>query len=238
MDFYYVTGSSRGIGKALVEKILENENNFVYGLSRNNFILHDRFEHYRIDLSNIEEVKKFPFQEHKRSERVVLINNAATLGEVLPIGKHENEEIANTFHLNLITPSILINKFIQYYRNFFGTKQIINISSGAGRHAIESWAVYCASKSGLDLLSEVINLENSKDKNFQIWSIAPGIVDTKMQEEIRKVQFEDFPNVNQFIDYKEKNQLYSPNFVANKIISILNSPQKYAKVCLDIRNLD
>ena len=236
MNVYYITGTSRGIGKALVDKLLEDENNFIYGLSRNNFILHDRYEHIRIDLADLTQVKSFRFLEHKRTNKIVLINNAGTIGEIYQLGKLENDDIINTFNLNIITPTILINNFLNTYSSYLGEKQIMNISSGAGRHSYPSWSVYCATKSALDMVSEVANDENSGDNDFKIWSVAPGIVDTKMQEEIRSSNESEFPMYKKFVDYKENNLLSNPLNVADDLIKILNS--NYNSVKLDIRNLE
>lgn len=236
MNVFYITGTSRGIGKALVEKLLEDENNFVYGLSRNNFIVHDQYEHIRIDLSDLAQVKSFRFLEHKRTDKIVLVNNAGTIGEIFPLGKLENDDIINTYNLNTIAPTILINKFISTYSSFLGQKHIMNISSGAGRHSIPSWSVYCASKAAVDMVSEVADEENANYSNFRIWSAAPGIVDTKMQDEIRNSNESDFPLHQKFINYKKENLLAQPALVAEKLHKILTG--NYKNVKLDVRTLE
>jgi benzil reductase ((S)-benzoin forming) len=234
MNFFYITGTSRGIGKALAEKLLQNEDNFVYGIARNNFLLHDRYEHLRLDLANLELVKAFRFFEHKRAGKIVLINNAATIGEIFPLGECNNDDLIHTYNLNLISPSLLLNNFIAYYSKSLSQKQILNISSGAGRRPISSWAAYCASKSALDMISQVADLEFKGKKDFQIWSVAPGIVDTTMQAEIRASNSENFPKHEQFVNYKTANKLSSPQHVAERLIDILENSQKYIEICTQI----
>jgi benzil reductase ((S)-benzoin forming) len=56
-----------------------------------------------------------------------------------------------------------MNNFIKKYQTYTNKRTILNVSSGAGRHAIDAWSVYCASKSALDMISETINTE----QNFQ-----------------------------------------------------------------------
>ena len=66
MDAYYITGTSRGLGKALAEKILMQSGNRVFGVSRTKTITHERYQHYKLDLGNEKAVLKFKFQPPPR----------------------------------------------------------------------------------------------------------------------------------------------------------------------------
>ncbi len=117
-------------------------------------------------------------------------------------------------------------------------KSIINISSGAGRHPIESWSTYCASKAALDMFSNVLNNEQEiTNDGFKVFSVAPGIIDTKMQDEIRTANFNDFNGVNRFKDLKSNNQLSSPQEIAEQIIYIINNQSKFNNILLDVRDI-
>lgn len=239
MRYFYITGTSRGIGKAVAEKLLNDKDNYVIGISRSKTITHDNYEHITLDLTDINSVKNFQFINIIDAEYLALVNNAATLGEVKHIGERDNSHILSEYTLNLISPSLLMNNFIKAYETFEGEKIIVNISSGAGRHAIESWSTYCASKSGLDMFSEVVKIEQSlKIKNpARVFSVAPGIVDTQMQTEIRQVEKSDFSDVERFIGYKNDNYLSSPSDVATQITDILINPDNYKDVVLDVREM-
>jgi len=156
MNYFFVTGSSRGLGKAIVEDLLKNSNNKVFGLSRQNSISHYQFSFIKIDLSDSNRLNLFQFPELNSVNQLVLINNAGTIGQIKPTGKKDSEEIIKTYLLNTIAPSILSNQFIKQYQNLDSQKIILNISSGAGRHTINSWAEYCASKAALDMYSKVL----------------------------------------------------------------------------------
>ena len=54
-------------------------------------------------------------------------------------------------------------KIIPSCQNSDAKKSIMNISSGAARHAIESWSSYCSTKAALDMYSEVIHIEQQKE---------------------------------------------------------------------------
>ncbi len=240
MNNYFITGTSKGIGYNIAISLLKDSNNLVYGLSRTNTIKNKNFVHVKIDLSDIEQVNKFNFQINKNTKKIVLINNAGIIGDIKQIGKISNQSIEEIFSINTIAPSILTNKFICQFQNEETEKIILNISSGAGRHTISSWATYCASKSALDMFSQVVYDEQrqiQRKKSVKIYSIAPGIVDTPMQDIIRNAKVEDFEFVNQFINYKEKSQLSSAKDVAVRLINFLDKSNKYKNVIYDLREL-
>ncbi len=238
MIIFYITGTSSGIGKALAEQALQIEESIVFGFSRTCSIKHANYKHIAIDLGNVDEVLKLNFEKHSDAYKVVLINNAGIVGEVKPIGKQANESIVNVFNLNTICPVILTNKLLQTYEGIDVSIVIVNISSGAARHPIESWTPYCASKAAIDMFSQVLQAENVYDtKKIRAFSIAPGIVDTNMQQQVRTSKPKDFPHLDKFIDYKNKGQLVLPEVVAQKILTIVENPEDHQNVLLDVRQL-
>ena len=71
---------------------------------------------------------------------------------------------------------------------------VFNVSSGAGRRAYFSWSAYCAGKAAVDRLSECLALEE-KRAGTRVLSVAPGIIDTGMQAQIRASTAEQFPEI-------------------------------------------
>ncbi len=240
MNYYYITGTGKGIGKALALHLLEDKENYVVGLSRNNAIKHERFEFIRVDLNHFDELNMFQFIDIRDADKIVLINNAGMIGQINHVGSIDNVSIYNTFMVNSIAPAILMNNFIKAYRNYSLEKIVLTISSGAGRHAIESWAAYCASKAAIDMFSLVADEEQkilSAGYPFKIFSVAPGIVDTQMQTQIRNTDKSNFSSVDKFIDYKNNKQLSSPEKTAELLCKILQNPDKYDEVLLDVREI-
>lgn len=238
MNIVYITGSSRGIGKALVDKFLEMDCYFVYGLSRSNSIIHNNFNHIKIDLSDINQVHNFSFENHNKANQIILINNSGIIGPVSPVGRQNSSSIVDTFNINTIAPAILTNKFIAAFENSESQKTIINTSSGAGRHTVKSWSTYCGSKAALDMISMVIADEQKDNSNpIRIYSVAPGVVDSTMQDEIRMQNKEDFPDLEKFIDYKRNNLLSSPEEVAKKYLYILNNPEIFTEPIINVREI-
>ena len=133
MNYYYITGTSRGIGKAFAEHLLDNPANYVIGMSRQCNIEHPNYRHFYLDLTDVNAVTDFKFELHSHPEKIYLINNAGSLGFIKPIGKLDADTIIKNYTLNLIAPSLLTNAFIKCYTTTDAEKVIVNISSGAAR---------------------------------------------------------------------------------------------------------
>ena len=227
----FITGTSRGIGKAIAELLLA-EKYKVFGYSRTNTIKHPNFMFIQIDLSSLKEVQKITFPKLENSE-VLLINNAARIGEIIPLNLKKHTTIINDYNLNIISPTILCSKFINI--NDDNKKMIINISSGAANSSIACWSTYCATKSALDRLTNVIAEENKS--NLTIFSIHPGIVDTEMQAEIRSANHNFFPLLKKFKNYYNNNELENSQIVANKLLYIIKNHAQFNQNILSIRDI-
>jgi benzil reductase ((S)-benzoin forming) len=240
LNVYYITGTSRGLGKALASELLNGNNNRVFGIGRSCTLTHSRYHHFHLDLGTAESAREFRFQLPRGTRRAVLINNAGVIAPVAPVGRIDNQTLAEGFTVNLISPAMLMNNFIRHTQRSKARRMIINISSGAARHTVDSWAVYCAAKSGLDMFSEVLHSEqpiHRPKSPVRIFSIAPGVVDTGMQAQIRSVPKKDFAGKERFKKMKADGMLAAADKTARSILKILARPEKYAHVCLDVRDL-
>lgn len=236
MKVIYITGTSRGLGKALAEQYLEN-GDLVVGMSRNSTIKHANYQHIPVDLSDIEKLEKIVFRPTDNAESYILINNAGTLGDVKYVGSMDSLMIAKAVNLNLTAPIVLANKFMDVLCNEKSPKYVLNIGSGAGSSAIDGWSVYCSSKAAINMFGEVFDKELMlKDSNCKVRTLAPGIIDTEMQSEIRQASQEHFSDLKRFEDYKKNNDLSSASEVAAKIISNFNLIFKNRDAVQSIRN--
>jgi benzil reductase ((S)-benzoin forming) len=237
--YYFITGTSRGIGKAIAEQLLKSENCFITGIARTCTITHSGYSHITMDLSGISEVSDFQFPEIDAAAEITLINNSGTTGAVHYAGRMSSDEIVKAVNVNLLSVAVLINNFLKTYGGKNIPLRILNISSGAAKNPIDGWSIYCSTKAGLDMLSRTIaeELKISKMNHVRIFSIAPGIVDTAMQNEIRQSNVRDFSRIQQFIEYKNTDQLASPELTARLLLSILESPEKYEDTVFSVRDL-
>jgi len=226
-----ITGTGGGIGKAIAELLLK-QSYLVFGYSRTNKIKHPNFSFTKIDLSNLDAVKQLQFPKESQKD-ILLINNAATIGSIVPFDKKETRNIIQEYFINLVAPTILCKKFITTYPE--DKKLLINISSGAANSPIHSWSTYCATKSALDMLTRVIAEENHK--NLTVFSVHPGVVDTNMQSEIRNSDPKNFPLLSKFTDYYTQNELENTNIVAQKLLHIIKNSNKFNQNILSIRDV-
>lgn len=174
-----ITGTTRGIGKAIFDS-LNNNNNVLFAAARNEDFLKD-FEHYCVcDLSTFEGMKKLGnyIQDNKID---VLINNAGTFTES-HISKEINLlELDRTTKLNLEAPLYLISRAIPYMKEQ-GFGRIVNIGSISGVMGEAYASVYSATKSGLIGATKAIALEVA-EFGITINTINPGWVETDLGNE-------------------------------------------------------
>ena len=227
----FITGTGKGIGRAIAELLLV-ENYIVFGYSRTNKIKHPNFNFIKIDLSDLKKVEKLTFPKVSNSE-VVLINNAATIGKIIPLSLKKNIDIIHDYNLNIVSPTILCAKFIKAFSS--NKKIIINISSGAANNSIASWSIYCAAKAAIDRLTNVLIEE--KHPNLTIFSVHPGIVNTQMQVRIRESDSSLFPSLKKFIDYYNNNKLENVEIVAQKLFYIIRNHKKFDQNIVSIRDV-
>lgn len=240
MNVYIITGTSKGIGFELAKQ-LSGEGHFVIGVARTPSKL-SGVKFIRADLSETEKLEELMDEiialTPQDTVSFTLINNAGMVDPIGLIGNVQAEEMTKAIAVNLTAPMILSNAFISALKNFQGVKRIINISSGAGRNAYEGWGTYCTTKAGLDHFSRVVALEQANaEYPVRIVSIAPGIIDTAMQETIRESKEEAFPLLDRFIDYKEKGLLSSADQTASQLIEFMaNVDFKTAGPIADLRD--
>jgi len=227
MRGFIITGTSSGIGKALCDLLLEDDQNLVLGISRTQSIEHANYQHLHMDLNDISELEDFEFPNWSHAEQISLIHNAGWIGPIQKMGKQEVGAIASSYIINLVAPAVLSNQFIAKYQSSVAQKVILSIGSGASRSPIAGWSTYCSSKSGLDMLSKCIAEENS---NFICLSIAPGKVDTPMQNDIRFADESEFPRLKEFQNYYKKGELVGVKEVAGKYKIALSDPAKYLDI--------
>jgi benzil reductase ((S)-benzoin forming) len=83
-------------------------------------------------------------------------------------------------------------------------------------------------------------MDEQKEMNgtpVKVFSIAPGVVDTEMQDEIREVEPENFPELDRFIQLKKEGKLEDPQLVGRYFADVINNPDKYKDPLMDLRDL-
>lgn len=239
-----VTGASRGLGHALALGLLKPGTHLISIARSNNTQLAEQasacgavLQQVQADLSDPAAAQacaeNIATSLPRNAQRYLLINNA---GMVDPISQANDlvdaRAIANAFNLNVTSVIALTAAFLRA-APATADRRILNISSGAGRNPTPGWGVYCATKAALDHYTQVVNAEGH---GLRIASLAPGVIDTGMQQKIRSSDTDHFPNVERFTQMHEQGQLSSPGAVAEKILRYIAHDSFGTTVLDDIRN--
>lgn len=237
MEVFFITGSSSGIGEALAKEALERGHK-VFGISRSQKLAHNNYEHLFVDLANEQAVTAFEFPKIKDNyERITLVNNAGAIGDIKRIGSANAGVMAHLFRLNVTAPALLMNTFIAQFGSY-QNPTVLNVGSGAGQYEIDAWAPYCASKAAMDHFSRTVQQEQKiTGGKVRILCYGPGVVDTQMQEEIRKSNSDDFSRADDFKAMKANNELVAPAQVAKEYFQVLDDPKRFTEVVGSLRDL-
>jgi len=232
-SMYIVTGVSRGLGKGIVEELLKGKQK-VIGIGRSN-PFGDSISFKTCDLSDPQAIENLEFSSF--SKPVTLINNAGVIGSIGRISEQPKSDLGEVLQVNVLAPMALTRKIYAAMQNPQDFT-LVNISSGAANRSIPSWASYCASKAALNRLTENFYLEEKElGHDLKVYAVAPGVIDTDMQTEIRSAAPEDFSGRDNFVRMKTEGQLYSPEDAAKRLIMLLNQPFS-GDVFQDLRSLN
>ena len=163
-----VTGSTKGIGKAIAERYESNG----YTVIRNG-TSNTNYKHYiQADLSTKEgiyKVKDYILTKYKKLD--ILVNNAAwtKFVEHKDLDSLNENDIDKILNLNIKTPFILVKELFEFFNK---ESCIINIASVAGTTSQGSNVVYCASKAAL--ISMTKSLARALGP-IRVNSVSPGL---------------------------------------------------------------
>ncbi len=190
-----VTGSSRGIGRAIAAKLAEegckvviNYNEDKKGaeetqkiVGKNNSIV------VQADVSKSEDCKKLVESAIREFDGIsILVNNA---GVVLTKTLQETSEKDWDESMNInLKGAFLLSKYASHYMK---NGSIINISSIRAFRSRKTLAAYTASKAGLIGLTKNLAIDLA-DKGIRVNSIAPGAIETEGINKIPKNIREEF----------------------------------------------
>jgi NAD(P)-dependent dehydrogenase (short-subunit alcohol dehydrogenase family) len=110
----------------------------------------------------------------------VLVNNASLLGQRLPIEQYSADVWRQVVDVNLTGAFLFAKAAIPALRETGGS--MIHISSGVGDHGRPLWGAYCASKNGVEALSEMLAGELEAD-GIRSNAVDPGSMRTQMRAE-------------------------------------------------------
>lgn len=179
-----VTGSTRGIGRALVARLVENGHTVV-GCGRSQARIDElRNEHGAPHRFDEVDVATWPEVEawgkgvvSEISAPDLLINNAGIINRNSPLWEVSAEEFGQVLDVNVDGTANVIRAFLPAMMAR-GRGVVVNMSSGWGRSTSPEVAPYCASKWAIEGLTRALAQE--LPPGLAAVAVSPGVVDTDM----------------------------------------------------------
>jgi benzil reductase ((S)-benzoin forming) len=226
MQLGIVTGVSRGLGEALAADLIAR-GFIVIGVGRaaSPKLKGESYLHATCDLARPSQIAAsvtpaLRAAAGRNPSAVTLINSAAVASPAGLFGHLDAAQIESAFAVNVAAPAVMTDLFCRTFPDDAVERRIINVSSGAAQTAIAGSAVYCMSKSALEMLTRAVCAEQTAP-TFRCVTLRPGIFDTGMQAYMRSHDPADFPSVGLFRGFKEKELLKDPAEVAVRIVEKL-----------------
>ena len=225
----FVTGGTRGIGKAIALKYAENGYNIVinYVSDKTNVEeIKKEFSKYGVeslvvkaDVSKAEEVDRAVKQAIDKFGKIdVLVNNAGITRDTL-LMRMKEEDFDKVIEINL-KGTFLVTKAVTPYMMKKRNGKIINLSSVVGVTGNAGQSNYSASKAGIIGFTKSIAKELAS-RNIRANAVAPGFIDTDMTS----VLSEDIKaNINAQIPMK---RMGTAREIANVVYFLGNEESSY-----------
>jgi 3-oxoacyl-[acyl-carrier protein] reductase len=182
-----VTGGSRGIGRGVVEALLEEGWRVRFcskspeSVRRAQGELAGKFgdavRGKAVDVRSQEEVDAFVEEAVQEEGRIDCLVNNAGLGTFAPVDELTGDQWREVIETNLSGCFYFLRAVAPVMRRQ-GSGWIFNIASLAGKHAMPGGAAYNASKFGLIGMSEAAMLD-LRSHGVRVAAILPGSVDTE-----------------------------------------------------------
>ena len=220
----FITGGSRGMGAAISKAFYENGDRIIIAARTDNGLakkLGDRAHFISTDVKNIQELKNAFVDAVNWGGKInVLINNAG-YSAWRPLAKIDeqfwDDMIATNLKAVLFASQLAAEMMIK-------GDSIINISSLAGKRGSANNSVYCASKFGVNAITQSLAKELGP-KGIRVNAVCPVYVRTIGLEEALDDEYSPAggKNLTQFLDEFAKTQT---------ALGVLPTDEQVAASCL------
>lgn len=253
-QLWVVTGSSRGLGAGIVAELMQRDGCTVIGIARGATapceasVAGATLESWQGDLADPAPVAErlerwLSAQADGAFASATLVNNAAVLTRVGALERCSSDELSRAARVGLEAPLVLSAAFLRATAAWRGERRVLHISSGLGRHAMAGQATYCAVKAGLDHMARAMALDQAEHarahdgtRPARVASLAPGIIDTDMQVQLRGSGDEGFPDRGRFVEMQTSGALQSADATAARVIAYAERDDFGSNPTADIRD--
>jgi NAD(P)-dependent dehydrogenase (short-subunit alcohol dehydrogenase family) len=246
---YILTGGSRGMGLAIAHQLLQAGHDLIC-ISRhaneNLAVAAQKAEaslsQWTQDLSDGQAASErlgrwLQQQDPAQWCSATLINNAGVIPPIGPLSQAHPQDLAQALRVGLEAPMQLCARFLGATEPWSLPRKVLNISSGLGRKAMASQAAYCAAKAGVDHFTRCLAMDEAlKPNGAKVCALAPGVIDTDMQVQLRSASHAAFPDQPRFAQLQEKGLLTSAEEAARQVLAFLHRPDFGQNPVGDVRD--
>jgi benzil reductase ((S)-benzoin forming) len=236
-----VTGHSRGLGAAIAAHLLSHGVR-VLGVARGRSAdLAERFgsgiTEIHLDLADSGALADWLHGDALdrfvgRAQTAILVNNAGIVQPMGPLDTQDVETVSRAVAVN-VGAALMLSAAFAVATRAVSDRRILHVSSGAGRNAYAGWSVYCATKAALDHHARAVALDGMP--GLRIGSVAPGVVDTDMQAEVRATSDDKLPSRRRFVEMHREGRLVSPDDAGRAVVEFLLSDAFGREPVSDVR---
>ena len=226
MKRYFITGASRGIGRAIAEKLVGPGNTLLlHGRDREALAKTTGLVEARsskaiplcYDLRFAESVEKM-IEEIGTAPLDGLINNAG-IAVVKPLAGITLEEWRTLFAVNVTAPFLLTQKLLPIMP---AGSSIVNILSIAAKTGFPNWSGYCMSKFALEGFSQAVR-EELRPRGIRVLNVYPAATNTEIWTGVEG----EWP----------REQMLLPEEIAEAVAYALSRPADVAAENIELKNV-
>lgn len=215
-----ITGCTQGLGQALVLKFSQI-GCCVYAVGRNELALKElsrTSEFIRPIVADIATVQgRHTITKHINTKVPLSIIHNAAIVKPAQFDNLSESLLREHVETNLLAPILITQQLI----SLLGKGQrILNISSGAASIPLAGLMPYCTTKSALEFVTRCLNVELNS-RGIYCANLRPGMINTRMQLNLRNADENALPNREYYICAENKNTLIQPEVVAEFIAWVL-----------------
>lgn len=226
MKRYLITGASRGIGRAIAQKLANKETHLL---------LHGRDTQALSETCRAVEAVgcaatplAFDLQRPEKIAELVaavgaddldaLINNAG-IAVVKPLSEVSLEDWQTIFAINVTAPFLLTQAFAPKMR---AGSSIVNVLSIAAKNGFPNWSSYCMTKFALEGFSQAVR-EELRPHGIRVINLYPAATNTEIWNSVAG----DWP----------RDKMMLPTEIGDAVGYVLSRPPEVAIENIDLLNL-
>jgi 3-oxoacyl-[acyl-carrier protein] reductase len=215
-----VTGGTRGIGRAIAARLLEEGARVAVCGTKQASVdaavesLVSKGEVFGMvtDVSKRDEVTTLVTAVHQKFNEINILINCAGAGKFAGVAEMEPADWERIIALNLSAAYYCCHAVLPIFFTC-GGGDVINISSLAGTNAFAGGAAYNASKFGLNGFTEAL-LQDYRNQDVRVSIVAPGSVDTEFGGRAPSGEASDFGG------------RIAPEDIAEVVVTLLSMPRR------------